>query len=168
VASTAIQEQEFSLKGRISVELLQKVLPSNNYEFFLCGPASMMESLFKGLKEWGVPEEKIFFEAFGPASVNKTMPIAVEPASHAGNFQVVFAKSEKTLFWDPKFESLLDFAEMNGISVEFGCRSGSCGTCLTAIKSGHVTYNIEPGEKPEAGSCLLCVSTPKENIVLDA
>ena len=128
----------------------------------------MMESLVPGLKEWGVPEEKILFEAFGPASVKRTTPASVEPTSQLDKIQVAFAKSGKTLSWDSKAESLLDFAEMNGISVDFGCRSGSCGTCLTAVKSGDVRYHIDPGEKPETGSCLLCISTPKEDIVLDA
>ena len=91
----------------------------------------MMESLVTGLKEWGVPEERILFEAFGPASVKRTTPASVEPASQLDKIQVDFAKSGKSLSWDSKAESLLDFAEMNGISVDFGCRSGSCGTCLT-------------------------------------
>lgn len=166
--STAINEEECGIKGNISITLLQKVLPSNNYEFYLCGPPPMMESLVTGLKEWGVPEERILFEAFGPASVKRTTPASVEPASQLDKIQVAFTKSGKSLSWDSKAESLLDFAEMNGISVEFGCRAGSCGTCLTAVKSGEVRYQIDPGEKPETGSCLMCISTPKGDIVLDA
>ena len=57
---------------RISVDLFKRVLPSNNYEFYICCPALMIESVTTGLKEWGVPDSDVHFEAFGPATVKKT------------------------------------------------------------------------------------------------
>ncbi len=48
------------------------------------------------------------------------------------------------------------------------CRAGNCGTCITAIKSGEVSYVGEPGAEPEAGSCLTCISVPKSKLTLDA
>ncbi len=154
-------------QGIISVTMLKQLLPSNNYEFYVCGPPPMMNTLVPQLKEWGVPDSKVFSEAFGPASVKKAPPL---PKAQTDGLavEVVFAKSGKTLSWDNSVESLLEFAEKEGISMDSGCRSGSCGTCLTAIKSGEVEYRTTPGEKPEAGSCLPCISIPKGNIVLDA
>ena len=52
--------------------------------------------------------------------------------------------------------------------IDSGCRAGNCGTCITAIKEGDVTYVNEPGSPPEAGSCLACISIPKSNLVIDA
>jgi len=72
------------------------------------------------------------------------------------------------LTWDSKAASLLDFAEANGVPIDSGCRAGNCGTCLTAIKGGKVELVGEPGSKPEEGSCLACISIPKENLTLDA
>ena len=60
------------------------------------------------------------------------------------------------------------FAETNGVPIDSGCRAGNCGTCLTAIKSGNVELLGEPGSEPEAGSCLTCISIPKDNMILDA
>ena len=57
--------------------------------------------------------------------------------------------------------SLLDFAGAQGVKIDSGCRAGSCGSCLVAIKSGDVEYLAEPGEKPETGSCLTCICRPK-------
>ncbi len=154
-------------QGHISVDVLKQLLPSNNYEFYVCGPPPMMNAVVPQLKEWGVPDSKVFSEAFGPASVKKAPPPQkAQPDGPA--VEVVFAKSGKTLPWDNAIESLLEFAENEGIVIDSGCRSGSCGTCLTAIKSGEVVYHTTPGEKPEAGSCLPCISIPKSNIVLDA
>ena len=65
----------------------------------------------------------------------------------------------------PRLDNL---AEENGISMDSGCRAGSCGTCVTAIKSGEVEYLSEPGEPPDSGSCLACICVPKGNLELDA
>ncbi len=63
---------------------------------------------------------------------------------------------------------MLDFAEAHGVNIDSGCRAGNCGTCITAVQGGSVDYVTEPGEMPEAGSCLTCISVPKENLKLDA
>ena len=112
------------------------------------------------------------FEAFGPASVKKKKPAddaaKTDAAAAAAALEVVFARSGKTLAWDASAESILEFAEANGIELDFGCRAGSCGTCITAVKSGEVTYMDEPGALPEEGSCLACISVPKTSLTLDA
>ncbi len=158
--------KDYHHSGHVSVDLMKELLPSNNYVFYICGPPPMMEFLTAGLKEWGVPESDIHFEAFGPATVKKTK--AETPAGDALAVEVVFDRSGKTIQWDPSADSLLEFAEDNGIVIESGCRAGNCGTCVTAIKSGEVTYVAEPGSPPEDGSCLTCVSVPKTPLTLDA
>ncbi|MDX1411714.1 MAG: 2Fe-2S iron-sulfur cluster-binding protein, partial [Nitrospirales bacterium] len=159
--------KDYHHAGHITVELFKRVLPANNYEFYICGPPSMMESLTQGLMSWGVPAEKIFFEAFGPATVKRATSAPI-PLDDGPGIDVTFAKSGKKCPWNPKAGSLLDFAESNGIAIDFGCRAGNCGTCLTAIKEGEVTYLTDPGTMPEAGSCLTCISVPKGQVTLDA
>ena len=151
--------------GYVSVDLMKDLLPSNNYAFYICGPPPMMESLIADLKEWGVPGSDIHFEVFGPATIKKTK--AEPPARAAPAVEVVFARSGKTVQWNSSADSLLDFAEDNGIFIESGCRAGSCGTCITAIKSGEVIYVAAPGLPVEDGSCLTCVSVPKTTLTLD-
>ena len=77
-------------------------------------------------------------------------------------------KSGRTAPWNPEYDSLLEFAEANGVAIDCGCRAGSCGTCLTAIKSGEVEYTTEPDADAEEGSCLTCVCIPKGPLILDA
>ena len=149
---------------RVSVDLFKRVLESNNFEYYICGPPPMMESLVADLKDWGVPTDAIHFEAFGPASVKKTAP----PAADTQGVKVTFQKSNKSLSWTSDAGSLLEFAEANGVEIDAGCRAGNCGTCLTAVRSGEVDYLNEPGERPESGSCLVCVGVPKSELVLDA
>lgn len=44
-----------------------KTVASPEADFYFCGPTPFMRAMNKALKEWGVPEERIHFEFFGPA-----------------------------------------------------------------------------------------------------
>lgn len=158
--------RDFDHAERVSVELLKNTLESNNYDFYICGPPPMMNAMVEDLDAWGVPRDKIHYEAFGPASVKRVSTVS-EGASASG-VQVTFARSGKTLAWGGDAGSLLEFAEANGIPMDCGCRAGNCGTCLTAIREGEVEYLNEPGAPVEEGSCLTCISVPKSNVSLDA
>ena len=153
-------------RSRVSVELFKEVLPSNNYDFYICGPPPMMKGITQDLEEWGVPRDHIFFEAFGPASVKSVAPAPA--AQTATPSKVTFRKSGKELVWDGASGSLLEFAEDNGVVLNSGCRSGSCGECETAIRTGEIQYLSDPDYETQPGSCLTCCSVPKGDLVLDA
>ena len=159
--------QDYHRHGFVSIDLLRSVLPSNNYDFYFCGPPGMMNSLHEGLSAWGVPTERLHFEAFGPATVGKSVKPSVDSES-SESFQIKFMRSDRTLNWEPTEGSLLDLADRYGISVESGCRSGNCGTCMTAIRTGEVDYPTPPGEMPDDGACLLCTAIPRSDLELDA
>lgn len=162
--------RDYHYQGRIDVGLLRMQLPLRPYHFYICGPSPMMESLVPALEDWGVPNERIHFEAFGPASIRRKPVPAVESPneSAASGIVVNFSRSGRRLPWTPAAGSLLEFAEANGISVNSGCRAGGCGSCQTTIQSGEVTYRQPPDFDPEPGSCLLCVCAPKTSVTLEA
>jgi ferredoxin-NADP reductase len=160
---------DYQHHGRVGVDLFKELLPSNNYDYYMCGPGPMMESVVKGLAAWSVPDDRVHYEAFGPASVKKAAPaVAAKPEPGAKPVMVTFGKAGKTVAWDASAGNLLAFAEAAGVAIASGCCAGQCGTCLTAIRSGEVTYAQEPGSKPEPGSCLACVALPKGDLVLEA
>lgn len=163
------QGVDYQHAGRVTVDLFKQLLPSNNYDYFLCGPGAFMKNITDDLSAWGVPDSCVFFEAFGPATVKKSAPKpGATAAAPAASIDVIFSKSGKTIHWRPEVATLLDLAEENGIKIEAGCRAGNCGTCLVAIKSGSVDYVTEHGAAAEEGSCLTCICKPKANLVLDA
>jgi ferredoxin-NADP reductase len=162
--------EDYHVAGRVSVDLLRQELPSNNHHFYYCGPGAMMESLANGLKEWGVPDARLHYEAFGPLSVkqvNHAIVRAPAPAN-AKQHYVTFRKSGTALPWDASRGTLLDLAELAGIAIASGCRTGNCGTCVVAVQEGEVTYLQPPGTTPEARTCLACIAQPKGDLVLDA
>jgi ferredoxin-NADP reductase len=159
--------------SRVDVPLLRRLLPLKPYHYYICGPTPMLQSLVPALEDWGVPDGRIHFEAFGPASIqrrNSTSTTGAKSQSDdKGNaVMVTFAKSGKQETWGPGMGSLLDFAEARGIVVSSGCRAGGCGSCQTSIRTGEVAYTQAPDFDPEPGSCLLCVCTPKTALTLEA
>ncbi|EDM28195.1 flavohemoglobin [Lentisphaera araneosa HTCC2155] len=62
-------EVSFSDEGKkISIDDLKKA--SNNVketDFYVCGPVGMMKALCSDLKSWGVADENIHYEYFGPS-----------------------------------------------------------------------------------------------------
>ena len=162
-------EKDYTFSERVSVDLFKRVLEVNNFDFYICGPPPMMESLVKDLSEWGVPEERINFEAFGPASVKKLPKAESAQVADTAGVEVSFVRAGKTVPWSNATGSLLELAEAHGIRIDSGCRAGSCGTCITAIRDGQVDY---PSGKPdfdiEKGSCLACVAVPKGALSLNA
>jgi len=155
--------------GRIDVELLRRTLPHGRHQFYVCGPPAMMESLVPALVNWGVPQQDVHFEAFGPASVKLpgSSPIPTLAAS-AEPIEVKFNRSDRTLVWDGQDANLLDFTDRHGLAIDSGCRSGSCGTCETRLISGSVHYDNPPDHDIAPGHCLLCVGRPTSALVLEA
>ena len=165
---------DYEFDERISVSLMKRVLDSNNYDFYICGPPPMMSSVLADLKEWGVPANRVFSEAFGPASgkavgaSKKEKPAAKKGGKAVAGPKVTFERSGVSVNWDDSFENLLDCALGNNVSIDSGCRAGSCGSCLVAIKSGKVANAAGEETEHEEGTCLACVSVPDGELVLDA
>jgi len=162
-----VEGVDYDHHGRVDLPLLRNTLRLARYQFYVCGPKSMMESLVPGLEQWGVDSGDIHYESFGPATLVKRE----KPTQIAGDAQpvsITFSRSGKSLTWDPTADSLLEFAEANGIDVDSGCRAGSCGSCQTALTAGKVDYSQQPDAEVEPGHCLLCIATPDCNLVLEA
>lgn len=159
--------------GHIDIDLIRWNLPFGDYEFYLCGPAAFMKSLYDGLTGTGVPVDRIFYESFGPATVLKPearqdapmrpMPVNTAPVA------VRFVRSDAGAEWARDRGTLLELAESIGLAPAFSCRSGICGTCTTRILSGAVEYIEEPVAPRGQGEVLLCCSIPRgdADVVLD-
>ena len=160
--------RDYHHEGRISIDLLKRTLPSNNFEFYLCGPGPMMQEISEGLKEWGVPETNIHYETFGPSSVKKVADVGAAATAAAAAFAVQFKKSGKTVNWSGEHANLLEFAEAHGINIPCGCRAGSCGTCQVAVFSGEIDYIAKSDFETNPGTRLTCIGAPKSDLVLDA
>jgi ferredoxin-NADP reductase len=167
--------RRFDSEGFLTQQLLQGLLPLDDYDFYLCGPPPFMGAMYQTLRGLGVAKARIAYEFFGPATVldveDKAKPVTptpdAAPASAVGAMTIEFRKSGIVAQWDDKAQSLLAFAEEQGLQPDFSCRAGICGTCISRVISGEVTHFEEPLEDLATGELLLCCSRPKSAIVLD-
>jgi ferredoxin-NADP reductase/predicted pyridoxine 5'-phosphate oxidase superfamily flavin-nucleotide-binding protein len=155
--------KDFHHKGRISAELLQAILPIDDYDFYLCGPSGFMQSTYDLLRKLGVSDARIQAEEFGPASLKRDVDHATEafkPGPVAAEAVIEFTESNVEQAWSEGDGNLLDFVEAHGFTPEFGCRSGQCGACKTKLISGKVTYQTAHPANVEDDEVLLCCAVP--------
>ncbi len=161
-----VEGRDYDSIGHIDIALIQSLLPLDDYDFYLCGPNSFMESLHGGLKSLNITDERIHYEFFGRGTnLHKENAGGVE--SLTGQFNnstpvpIRFARSGIETKWDPSKGSLLDLAEMEGVQPAYSCRSGICQTCKTKIVDGEVDYLETPMVKPEPDTALICCCYPR-------
>src|SRR5471032_1091247 len=153
---------------RVDIAYLKSVLPFGDYDFYLCGPGAFMQDMYSGLRSLNIADDRIRFEAFGPASVKRTeravpavtVAAPVVPRDPERSSKIVFMRTHRDAQWSPEDGNLLDFAEANVVSVASNCRSGVCGTCATRVLSGDVTYPVPCEAEIPAGHALICSAIP--------
>ena len=165
---------DYDSVGHVDAPLLDRLGVTRDADFYLCGPPSFLTHLTEGLKTWGTHSTRIHEELFGPeAPITPGIARSSRPAPHppAGDRgtgpQVSFIRSGLTVSWDPRFSSLLDFAEACDVPVQWACRAGVCHTCECALVGGSVDYEPDPLEPPAIGDLLICCSRPAGDIQVD-
>ncbi len=69
-------------------------------------------------------------------------------------------------------ESILAAALRQGIMLPYGCRAGSCGSCMATLRAGRIRYDgatpvgLEPDEIA-ANRILVCQAIPETDLVLE-
>ena len=156
--------KDFHHTGRISRDLLQSILPLDDYDCYLCGPRGFMQACYDILRSLGVNDARIHAESFGPAALKRDADQAsacITDKSAAQQAIVEFSDSKVEQAWSAEDGDLLKFTESHGLTPEFGCRSGQCGACKVKLNSGEVTCLVEHPAPVENNEVLLCCSVPK-------
>lgn len=157
---------DYDAAGRIDMALLKRMLPFGDYDFYLCGPPQFSQAIHDGLRDLNIADDRIHAEAFGPSSLARRIdavvsaPVLRPPSTKP--VPVAFTDSLKEARWTPESGSLLELAESRGLSPDFSCRAGSCGTCKTKLLAGEVTYVKQPTAEVAAGEVLICCAVPAE------
>ena len=168
------QGTDFSGVGRLSTAMLRALPLPPEADAYVCGPASFMTELARGLVDCGLHAARIRMETFGagaaltPGVVGSTTTAPHPPAGEPGTGpQVSFARSGVSAPWGAGYPALLEFAEACDVPTRWACRTGVCHTCETPLLSGVVRYDPEPLDAPAAGNVLICCAIPTEDVVVD-
>ena len=148
--------------NRITSKSIKKYISGdvNKIEGYICGPTGFMQAMYLELRKLDIPDERIFDEGFGPASIKRDSdPVPVPVASAA---LVQFSTSDTEHQWNSNGTgmTLLELAESRGLSPNSGCRSGKCGSCKYRLESGVVSYRTKPLIDLEDSDVLLCCAAP--------
>ncbi len=148
--------------GRLSADVLRQALALDDYDFYICGPASFMQTMYDSLRSLGVADQRIFAEAFGVASLKRIADKATisELLDEASDTIVRFTESVFEQRWKKGDPTLLEVAESQGLSPEYGCRNGACGSCAVSIKAGEIVYRNKPAALLPSGKALICCAVP--------
>ncbi len=71
------------------------------------------------------------------------------------------------VFWDPRFQSLLELAEARDVPVRWSRRTGVCHIGECGLISGSVMYDPELLAPSAAGNLLICCSRSREDLIFD-
>lgn len=52
--------------GLVDAELIEKLVPDRNADYYFCGPKMFMLGIYHHLLGWGIPASQVHFEFFGP------------------------------------------------------------------------------------------------------
>jgi ferredoxin-NADP reductase len=167
-------EGHYHSKGYVDVSLIRSLVPAEA-DYFLCGSPPFLEALRSGLRQDGIAEGKVHFEMFtraaAPTADAGTQGAGTQGAGTqdvASQAEVTFARSHRSAAWNGEAESLLAFAEAQGLQPPFSCRAGVCGTCMCRLLEGEVSYEVPPTATVAEGSVLICISRPRsKTLTLD-
>lgn len=123
---------------------------------YCCGPNPMMRAFEAATA--GRPPQTVHVEYF----------TAQHEAACEGGFQVVLARSRRTVFVK-KGHSILDTLLDAGIDVANCCREGVCGTCQTGVIEGEPDHRDSYLTPPERKTSMMvcCSGSLSDKLVLD-
>ena len=168
------QGKDYDVLGHLNLSSLQPLRLPQTADFYLCGPPAFLAELTAGLQSWGVPYARIHSETFGtesavtPGIASAAPRTPHPPQGNPGSGPTVsFTRSGLSVPWNPRFPSLLEFAEACDVPVRWSCRAGVCHMCESGLIDGEVRYAPEPLDRPAAGNVLICCSTPLAALEVD-
>ena len=159
-------------EGYVDMEFLQRLLPDNDFDFYLCGPTPFMQSLFAGLVGWGVPGGRIHYEfSVRPQLLrighrSQLLSEWQERPSAAVTWRLRSPRQVSRRTGIPHSKASSDLAEANGLSPDYSCRTGICHHLCSPLENGDVEYVLDPLDPPDPGSVLICCAKPKTNVVV--
>ncbi|WP_259015311.1 ferredoxin--NADP reductase [Emticicia fluvialis] len=131
-------------------------------EFFLCGPAGMMEDIIKGLNIYDVSKSRIHRENFHAPMLDEVFVEENEDSLKPQLIKVIYEGEEHEFEVKPH-QSILEAALDIDIDLPYSCQAGMCTACMGKCVSGKVKMDEEEGltdKEIQQGYILTCVAHP--------
>lgn len=164
-------------KGLLTVDRVKTIISDLNIakgdEYFICGPAPMMENIKQALESISVAKEKIHIEYFSAVidAVAKAENNTAVGGAVNSSITVIQYGIETNIDLNTEGLSILDAAIEAGVDAPFSCKGAVCCTCRAKVLEGKVkmdaNYALTEAEV-EDGFVLTCQAHPlTEKVVID-
>jgi ring-1,2-phenylacetyl-CoA epoxidase subunit PaaE len=164
------------LTGMLTADTIKQLItqhqgPIAEKEYFICGPAGMMEQAKQALQSLNVNSSNIHIEYFTAPTGGENKPVEVTAPESDFEGSKVFVKlggKQYELLIKDK-TTILHAAIKAGIDPPFSCEAGICSTCMAKVIEGSVKMdenNILTDEEVKKGFVLTCQAHPTSKIVV--
>ena len=149
-------------KGYLTPAMIEGFVPDiAKQRVHVCGPAVMMNVVVPMLLQLGVQETAVFTEAFTALPQDEG-----EGADEA--VTITFQRSARTVI-ARRGEGIIRVAEANGVTLDYSCRNGECGSCRCKLIEGRVDMPDKTAltaKERKAGLILACVARPVSDVIV--
>ena len=175
VLSREVRDSEL-LTGRLDRAKLDELLagvvvPRTVDEWFVCGPAQMMDAARASLREQHVDDAAVHVELFHLATAAHAADVEPEvdlPGGGQASVTITLAGRSTTLTVPVGRDVLHEVLRVRP-DVPYGCTNGMCGTCRAKVVEGRVEmdhcYALDQGELDE-GFVLTCQAQPRSDVIV--
>ena len=142
-------------------------------EYFICGPAPMMNNVEETLLSLDIQKNKIHLEYFTAVleAVNNAIAAEENNTAISAKVTIILDGNETTIDINSKGNSILDAAIEADLDVPFACKGAVCCTCRAKLLEGKVIMDANfalTEEEVADGYILTCQSHPiTEKVVID-
>ncbi|NJN27791.1 MAG: ferredoxin--NADP reductase [Cyclobacteriaceae bacterium] len=154
------------LDGAMTSDILMDIAGNkvNGSEYYLCGPAAFMQTVYDVLMDFDVPARQVHKESFfaDNAAARKETPLEAGTGDEAHLVHIILDGEEFEVNV-PANKSILEAALDQHIDMPFSCQSGLCTACRGKLLEGDVEMSDDDGlsqEELRQGYILNCVSKP--------
>lgn len=157
--------------GKVAELLGSLVDPAKIDAAFICGPGPMMDAVEAGLRQAGVPADRILIERFttgAPSAAQAAAMRAREQEAAGRKVRVTLEGRSRLVTFDAEAGNILDSARAAGLPAPYACKAGVCATCRARLVRGKVAMAINYGlsdAEVAAGYILTCQAVPETDDV---